>query len=76
MVFLMTMLIDADHLLASPIFNGCRCSIGFHPLHSYLAIIVYALMLAHSKLRIVAIGLLMHIATDYIDCLFSNFNGK
>ncbi len=76
LIFLLTMLVDADHLLANPIFSACRCSIGFHPLHSYPAIIVYVLMLAHSKLKIIAIGLLMHIVTDYIDCLFINFNCK
>ena len=29
-----------------------------------------------TKLRVIAIGLLMHMATDYIDCLFINFNCK
>lgn len=74
LVFLLTMLVDADHLLADPVFNSCRCSIGFHPLHSYPAIIVYALLLIHPKLRIIAIGVLMHMATDYIDCLFIKTN--
>jgi len=75
-VFLLTMLVDIDHLLASPVFDPCRCSIGFHPLHSFPAIIAYALMLLHPKLRIIATGLLMHMATDYIDCLFSNLYCK
>lgn len=75
-VFLLTMLVDVDHLLARPVFDPCRCSIGFHPLHSYPAITVYTLMLIHPKLRIIVIGLLMHMATDYIDCLFSNFSCK
>lgn len=68
LVFLLTMLVDVDHLLASPIFDENRCSINFHPLHSYWAICVYFLMLFHSKTRIIAIGLLMHMATDQIDC--------
>ena len=74
LVFLLTMLVDADHLLANPFFSACRCSIGFHPLHSYPAIIAYSLMLLHPKLRVIAIGVLMHMATDYIDCLFIKTN--
>ena len=63
-------LIDLDHLLANPIFDPNRCSIGFHFLHSYIAIIIYALLLIIPKLRFVAIGLLLHILTDFIDCLW------
>jgi len=75
-VFLLTMLVDADHLLATPFFDSCRCSIGFHPLHSYFAIMIYALLLLSPKFRIVSIGLLMHMATDYIDCFFITHNCK
>ncbi|MEM1217060.1 MAG: DUF6122 family protein, partial [Bacteroidota bacterium] len=45
LIFLATMLIDLDHLLADPIFDPERCSIGFHPLHSYPAIGLYVLLL-------------------------------
>lgn len=76
LVLLLTMLVDADHLLASPVFSACRCSIGFHPLHSYPAIILYAVMTFHPKLRVIGLGLLMHMATDSIDCLFINANCK
>ena len=31
-----TMLVDIDHLLAVPLFDPLRCSIGFHPLHFLL----------------------------------------
>ena len=72
LVFLATMLVDADHLLASPIYDPCRCSIGFHPLHSYIACAVYVVCLAFPKVRLIAIGLLMHMLTDGIDCLLSN----
>jgi hypothetical protein len=65
------MAIDLDHLLAIPVFDPHRCSIGFHPLHSYIAIGVYCLLLFFSKVRILAIGLLMHMATDAIDCMLS-----
>jgi len=70
-IFLLTMLVDADHLLANPIFEACRCSIGFHPLHSYPAIMLYVIGLVPNRTRIVAIGLLMHMATDQIDCIWN-----
>ncbi len=66
------MLVDVDHLVANPVFDPCRCSIGYHPLHSYIAIGVYILMLYPKKLRVIAIGLLMHMATDAIDCGLSS----
>ena len=34
-VMLLSMAVDLDHLLANPIFDPHRMSIGFHPLHSY-----------------------------------------
>jgi hypothetical protein len=72
-ILLMTMLVDLDHLLANPVFAPCRCSIGFHPLHSYGAIAAYMIMFFFPKTRLVAIGLLMHIATDGIDCWMSSY---
>jgi hypothetical protein len=30
-ILLLTMLVDLDHLLATPIFDPCRCSINFTP---------------------------------------------
>src|SRR5215204_5439805 len=68
-IFLLTMLVDIDHLIAVPVYDPLRCSIGFHPVHSYVAIAIYFLLLLSKKLRIVAIGLLLHMATDYLDCL-------
>jgi len=67
-ILLLTMLIDLDHLLADPIFDPQRCSIGFHYLHSNIAIIAYVILLFFKKTRIMAIGLVMHIATDLLDC--------
>jgi hypothetical protein len=64
-----TMLVDIDHLLAVPIYDPLRCSIGFHPLHSMFAITVYLLMFAVPKLRLVALGLVIHMALDGFDCL-------
>ena len=117
------MVVDIDHLLADPIYDPDRCSIGFHPLHSWPAIGVYASVLlvslvsshrrgagasptepgcpakrrwrpsprherhgegaafraafrerpdgdsAMRALRIVAAGLLVHMAVDGLDCL-------
>lgn len=74
-VLLLTMLVDIDHLFAHPVFDPCRCSVGFHPLHSYWAIGVYVLLLLPRKTRIIAIGLLFHMLTDGIDCLFIVRNG-
>ncbi|WP_456424155.1 DUF6122 family protein [Lutibacter sp.] len=69
-IFILTMLIDVDHLFATPIFDSNRCSINYHPLHSYYAILVYFLFLFLKKTRIIAIGLLFHIITDALDCLW------
>ena len=74
LILLLTMLVDVDHLLATPLFDACRCSIGFHPIHSYVAIVFYCVMLVHPKTRIIGLGLLMHMATDAIDCLFIQQN--
>jgi hypothetical protein len=37
-----TMAVDLDHLLAVPVYDPNRCSINFHPLHSTLAVVLYA----------------------------------
>ena len=44
LILLATMLVDLDHLLAQPIFDPNRCSVGFHLLHSYPMIVLYALL--------------------------------
>lgn len=63
-------LIDLDHLLADPIFDPDRCSIGFHLLHGWEAATAYALMLLVPRwwVRAFAIGALWHLAVDYGDC--------
>lgn len=61
-------LIDVDHLLASPLYAPNRCSIGFHPLHTAPAIALYVGLLLPRATRIVALGLLIHIALDAVDC--------
>ena len=42
LIMVATMIVDADHLLADPVYDPARCSIGFHPLHGTAAIVVYA----------------------------------
>lgn len=69
-IMLATMLVDFDHLVADPMFDPTRCSIGFHPLHSWYAIAAYIGMLFPNRTRIVAVGLLFHMLTDYLDCLW------
>jgi len=63
-------LIDLDHLLANPIFDPNRCSINFHPLHTYYALIIYILFLFFNKTRLIGLGLIIHIIADVIDCSF------
>ena len=62
------MLIDLDHLWANPIFDPNRCSVGFHFLHSYVAIGVYIASVFWKPTRIIGIGLLIHILADTVDC--------
>ncbi|NJX16510.1 DUF6122 family protein [Tamlana crocina] len=63
-------LIDLDHLLAIPIFDPNRCSINFHPLHTYYAMIVYLALLFPKKTRLIGLGLVIHIIADVVDCSF------
>lgn len=68
-ILLATMLVDADHLLASPIFDPNRCSVGFHPLHSLPFLAIYPLGLFLKPTRVIALGLCLHMLTDGLDCL-------
>lgn len=73
LVVLAANLIDLDHLLADPIFDPNRCSIGSHPLHGWEAGVVYLLMLGVPKwwVRAFALGALWHLAVDWGDCLMT-----
>ena len=72
LILLATMLVDLDHLLATPIFSPNRCSINFHPLHSYYAMAVYVAMLVLPKpYRVIGLGLLLHMLTDLNDCVMT-----
>jgi hypothetical protein len=68
LLMIATMLVDLDHLLASPIYDAGRCSIGFHPLHQYWLIAIYFIMSMYPKTRLIGIGLIIHMALDAIDC--------
>jgi hypothetical protein len=70
LIMVATMVVDLDHLLADPVFDPNRCSIGFHPLHSWPAIGVYALATIPRPTRLVAAGLLIHMFVDGTDCLW------
>jgi hypothetical protein len=61
-------LIDVDHLLADPIYVPDRCSIGFHPLHTAPAALAYVALLLPKRTRLLAIGLLVHLGLDAVDC--------
>ncbi|MBA4058251.1 MAG: hypothetical protein C0490_26275 [Marivirga sp.] len=69
LIMISTIMVDVDHLLADPVYDPNRCSIGFHPLHSYWAISIYLLMSFWPKTRLIGIGLVIHMALDYLDCL-------
>lgn len=76
LILLSTMLVDIDHLWATPIFDPDRCSIGFHTFHSEIAICIYVIILIIFKnkwLRLFCIGLLFHMLTDGLDCIWTNF---
>ncbi|MDZ7694791.1 MAG: DUF6122 family protein [Balneolaceae bacterium] len=86
LIMVATMLVDLDHLLADPIYDPERCSIGYHPLHTLPAIIMYGLLFfvpltlpkkigareLHTfanLLHLLGLGLLIHMALDWIDCM-------
>lgn len=68
LIMLLTMLVDLDHLLADPIYDPNRCSIGFHPLHTAPVITLYLVLLLFRPTRLIGIGLLIHMALDGLDC--------
>mgnify|MGYP001828267662 FL=1 len=86
LIMIATMIVDADHLLADPVYDPNRCSIGFHPLHIIPAVVIYAtmfllpLMVGRKAsgqglqptvrvLHLIGLGLLIHMALDWIDCM-------
>ena len=70
LIMLSAMVVDLDHLFADPVYDPNRCGIGFHPLHSNPAIAVYLLLLVPRTTRLFALGLIIHMALDALDCLW------
>ena len=65
-----SVVVDLDHLLADPIYDPQRCGVGFHPLHTYPAIAIYAVLTLIPSTRIVAVELIIHMALDGFDCIW------
>ena len=72
LVMMATMLVDLDHLLAIPIYDASRCSIGFHLLHEPWFIALYTVLCFVPKTRLMGIGLMIHMVLDSIDCQVTN----
>ncbi len=70
LLLLLGWIIDLDHLLADPIYAPNRCSVGFHPLHTVPAVLLYAGLTVPRRTRLFGIGLLLHIALDAVDCVW------
>ena len=69
LLLMVGMAVDVDHLLAVPTYDPLRCSMGFHPLHTWPAVLLYAGLALYPRSRLVGIGLLIHMALDTADCL-------
>jgi hypothetical protein len=65
-----TMIVDVDHVFADPIYDAGRCSIGFHPLHTYPVFVAYGVAALWPRLRIIVLGLFIHMALDGVDCIW------
>jgi hypothetical protein len=74
LVMCATMLVDLDHLLADPVYDPDRCSIGFHPLHQYPLIAAYAALAMLPKFRLIGVGLIIHMFLDGIDCAWMHYD--
>ncbi len=69
LIMLVGWLIDVDHLLADPVYDPGRCSVGTHILHRWPAQILYLLLAMLPKTRLLGLGLVIHILLDALDCL-------
>ena len=70
LIMALTIIVDLDHLLADPIYDPNRCSIGYHPLHSYPAILFYLVLTMIPKTRLIGLGLMIHMILDAVDCIW------
>ena len=69
LLIMSAMVIDLDHLVADPMYDPDRCSIGFHPLHEPYLMLIYAFLLIPNSTRLFGIGLFIHLILDFGDCL-------
>lgn len=69
LVMLAGILIDIDHLAASPIVDPSRCSVGYHLLHSFWLIPVYVTLALYPRTRLIGLGLVIHIVLDTAECI-------
>ena len=69
---ILTLAVDFDHLLAEPVFDPNRFSLSFHPLHSWPAFGIYLVSLFSPSLRIIAIGLLIHLVLNGTDFFWTD----
>jgi len=69
LIMLATMAVDLDHLLATPLYDPNRCSIGFHPLHTWPVLLIYLMLVIPKPTRVIGLGLVIHMALDGIDCV-------
>ena len=74
-VMLATMIVDVDHLLATPVLDPQRCSVAFHPLHSHAACALYAVLTLVPRTRMVGLGLMIHMLLDGLDCAWMRVDG-
>lgn len=70
LIMILALAADLDHLWADPIYNPNRCGVGFHPLHSYPALLVYIAMTAVAHTRVLGAGLVIHMILDGLDCVW------
>lgn len=70
LVMVSTMVVDLDHLLAHPIYDPNRISLGFHPLHAWALQPVYLLLAIWPRTRLVGLGLVLHMLLDGTDALW------
>ncbi len=68
LIMMTTMLVDLDHLLANPVYDPHRCSIGFHPLHHPVLFTLYIGLCFVPKTRLIGLGLTVHMCLDAVDC--------
>ncbi|UTA46972.1 DUF6122 family protein [Simiduia sp. 21SJ11W-1] len=66
---LLAMLVDLDHLLATPLYDPDRCSITYHPLHLWPVWPLYGLLALWPRTRWLGVGLLVHMLLDASDCV-------